>query len=463
MGRVWVVSGESGDCVFSRSRQVRQRSGERSDKRGMSIRQLILFSAIACALPGWAQTQPPTLPAGAPLTLVQALAAARDNSDVALARHTLAAARADIATADHAPLPVLSAKAASIDLQNGVGAGNVWSRKRIDKAIGLDWTLERGGKRALRTEAAQRTADAAQADVEDVQAQQLQATLAAYYDLLAAQERARETAEMERSAGELARAAARRVKAGDLSEQDALRTHIEAERARADTLAATRDQEQAAMALAQLIATGTAVQATADWPALPGADAPAPGGDLGTWAEFRADVRAAMARVQASRAALDNATAQRKSDVTVGASYNHFPGTSNRLLELRVSVPLQWGYHYEGEIGRAHAELAQAQDALDKARRLALLDLQRLQQATTSAAHRAASFDAGILPRARQVAQSAELAYTKGAMPLSDLLDARRTLRATALEALAARQEHAKALGAWQLRTQPQVLLGSVP
>jgi len=61
------------------------------------------------------------------------------------------------------------------------------------------------------------------------------------------------------------------------------------------------------------------------------------------------------------------------------------------------------------------------------------------------------------------VAQSAELAYAKGALPLSDLLDARRTLRATALEALAARQDHAKALGAWQLRTQPQALLGSAP
>ena len=454
-----MVSWESGGYVFPRSGQVRQWSGARGDKRGMSIRQLILFSAIACALPGWAQTS--ALPSAAPLTLVQALAAARDNSDVVLARHALSAARADITTADHAPLPVLSAKAASIDLQNGVGAGNVWSRKRVDKSVGIDWTWERGGKRALRTTAAQRTADAAQADVEDVQAQQLQVTLAAYYDLLAAQERLSETTEMERSASELARVAARRVKAGDLSEQDALRTHIEAERARADTLTAARDQEQAATSLAQLVATGMAVRAASEWPAVPVPDAPATGGDLGSWADTRADVRAALARAQAAQAALDNAQALRRSDVTVGASYDHFPGTSTRLLELRVSVPLQWGYHYEGEIARAQAEYAQAQDALDKVRRLALLDLQRLQQAAASAARRAASFDTGILPRARQVAQSAELAYAKGAMPLSDLLDARRTLRATLLEALAARQEHAKALGAWQLRTQPQLLLGA--
>lgn len=452
--------------MLSLTVQVRPWSGERSDKRGMSIRQLILLSALACVQPCWAQQANAAALPSPTLTLAQALAAARDNSDVAQARHQWAAARADIATADHAPLPVLSAKAGSIDLQNGIGAGNVWTRKRVDKAIGIDWTWERGDKRALRTQAAQRAADAAQADVLDVQAQQLQAALAAYYDLLAAQERLHETAEMERGAAELARIATRRVKAGDLSEQDALRTQIEAERARSDTLAAARDREQAVQALAQIIPTSMAVQAVADWPGLPAGavtDALLPGGDLSAWAELRADVRAAMARAHAAQAALDNALAQRKSDWTVGASYDHFPGTSARLLELRVSVPLQWGYHYEGEVGRAQAKLAQAQDALDKVRRLALLDLQRLQQSAASAAQRAASFDSGILPRARQVAQSAELAYAKGALPLSDLLDARRTLRATALEALAARLDHAKALGAWQLRTQPQALLGTAP
>ena len=429
----------------------------------MSIRQLIFLSTLACALPSWAQgdTPPPPAPASVHLTLVQALTAARDNSDVALARHALTAARADITSADHAPLPVLSAKAASIDLQNGIGGGNALTRKRIDKSIGIDWTWERGNKRALRTLAAQRNANAAEADVEDVQVQQLQTALAAYYDLLAAQERLRETADIAHSAAELARLAARRVQAGDLSVQDAARTSIEAERAHTDAQAAEHDRAQAALVLAQVTAGSAAVQASgSDWPALGATTAHASSTDLVAQAEARADVRAALARVQAAQAALDNASALRKSDWTVGASYDHFPGTSNRLLEVRVSVPLQWGYRYEGETGRAQAEYALAQDTLDKTRRLALLDLQHLQQVAHHSAQRAASFDNGILPRARQVAQSAELAYTKGALPLTDLLDARRTLRTTALEALSARLDHAKALGAWQLRTQPQMLLG---
>ena len=406
---------------------------------------------------GWAQT-PPAASGTPTLTLAQALAAARDNSDVALARHALAGARADVLAADHAPAPVLSTKAASIDLQNGVGGGNVVTRKRIDKSIGIDWTWERGDKRALRTLAAQRALDAAQSDVQDMQTQQLQAALSAYYDLLAAQERLRETREIERGMAELDRVANLRLKAGDLARQDAARTRIEAERARADSELAELARTQAAVALAQLTARGPGLEACAcDWPAQ--VAGPAPGGDLLAWAESRADVRAALARVQAAQAELDSAMALRKADVTIGASYDHYPGTSNRLVELRAQIPLQWGYRFEGEIGRAQAMLSAAQEALDKTRRLALLDLQSLQQQAASAAQRAAGYENGILPRAREVAQSAELAYAKGAIPLTDLLDARRTLRATALEALAARADYAKAQGSWLLRTEPQQLL----
>ena len=57
------------------------------------------------------------------------------------------------------------------------------------------------------------------------------------------------------------------------------------------------------------------------------------------------------------------------------------------------------------------------------------------------------------------MAAQAEFAYTKGALNLADLLDARRTLRTTGLEALAARADHAKAATAWRLRTQPMAAL----
>jgi cobalt-zinc-cadmium efflux system outer membrane protein len=392
-----------------------------------------------------------------PLTLPQALIAARDNVEVAIARSGLAAARADIQAANHAPLPVLSGKLSSIDLQNGVGPGSLLGGKRVDKGIGIDWTWERGGKRALRTQTAERLAEAAQADVDDVVRQQLLAAQAAFLDLLAAQERLAQVEALAQDGRQLAVTAAQRVKVGDLPAQDASRIEIETERAAADAQAAALERQQAALALAQWMGRPNArdgLVAEDAWPSpeLALAD------DIEALVQARPDVRAAALRVQAAHSAADGARALRKSDVTWGVSYDHYPGTSRALVELRAQMPLQWGYAYEGEISRALAELQQAEDMQAKVQHAAHIELQRLRAEATATRARAQRYEAEILPRARHVAQTAEQAYQRGAIALTDLLDARRTLRATLLEALAARLEAAKAGSAWRLRTQPDTV-----
>lgn len=425
----------------------------------MSIRQFFLLSSLLLALPALAQA-----PASAAVSLEQALQAARNNLDVALGRNALAAARADVVSANRAPFPVLTAKLGQMDLQNGIGDGNFMTDKRVDKSIGLDWTWERGNKRELRTLTAERAAAAAQSDLDDIRTQQLLAVQAGFYDLLAAQERLAQVALIERSAAQLASTAQKRVQAGDLAAQDAARTEIEAQRARSDVQLAELDRRRAALTLWQSTGLPTPpdqLQARTDWPALNGDMAVAH--SLDALVDARPDVRAAQARLQAAQAALDSSTAQRRSDITWGASYDHYPGTSTALIELRMQMPLQWGYSYQGEIARASAQLAQAQDVLEKIRRQARAELQRLQQEALNTAQRALTYEADILPRARRVAQGAELAYSKGAMSLTDLLDARRTLRATLLDALAARTDYAKAAGAWQLRTQAPAVASAAP
>ena len=407
----------------------------------------------AWLLPAAAQ-QVPQPPQPRLLSLDDVLAASRDNPEVMLARQSLAAARADVLAADHAPAPQLTGKLSSIDLQNGIGPGSA-GRKRIDSSLGIDWTWERGGKRRARTTAAERTADAAAAELEDTQLQQRIAAGSAFYDLLGAQERIAEVEAIEHSAAQLAATAARRVQAGDLPAQEAARTTIEAQRSRVELRSAELERERAELELARLLGPTAAVRGLAarpDWPALA---LPTQDADLAPLIDQRADVRAARGRAAAAEAALAVAQAQRSADVTWGVSIDHFPGTSNRLLEVRASVPLNWGYRFEGEIGRAQAQYAQAQDQLAKARHEATLELQRLREEALVNARRLQSFEEDILSRARQVAESAELAYRKGAMSLTDLLDARRTWRVTQLDAIAARVDHAKAALAWRLRTQP--------
>jgi len=169
----------------------------------------------------------------------------------------------------------------------------------------------------------------------------------------------------------------------------------------------------------------------------------------------RADVQAAESRVQAAQAVLDGTLAARRSDLTWGVSVDHFPGTSTRLVELRLQMPLQIGYSQQGEIGRGRAQLQQAQDLAAKTRLMAEADLNQAWLDLQASSTTLAVHEAELVPKARQVLAQAELAYQKGAMPLTDLIDARRSLRAAVLDALAARADHARAAGAWALLTDP--------
>jgi len=433
----------------------------------MRIRHLFLSTGLLglCLLSGQtalAQTAPAapvaaSTPLGARLNLTQVLQAARQNPDTLAAQRAAEAARFDVRAADRAPAPVLSAGVSSIDLRNGNGGGSFWTDKRLDKSLGMDWTWERGNKRGLRTETAERAARAAAADSQDMRVLQQIGALGAFYDLLAAQERLQALQALADSARTLSKTADLRLKAGDLSAQDAARTRIEAERTEADLQSARLAHQQAMQTLAGW--TGQNVPA-GGWRAegaWPEATAAAQASDVDALVEQRPDVLAARERLAAAEAAAQGAQALNRADPTLGATFDHYPDgqKTNRLLAVRISVPINGFSRFEGEIGRALAQKDQAQDLLDKTRIQARAELLGLQQAWQSQTERRQSYEVRILPQAQQVAAQAELAYSKGGLSLTDLLDARRTLRATQLEASGVRNDHAHALGAWQLRTAP--------
>jgi cobalt-zinc-cadmium efflux system outer membrane protein len=424
----------------------------------MSIRQfptlrrrllaLLLLTAAFCA-----QAQAQTL------GLAQVLEAARQNLDVSIAQQNLAAAQADVVSADRAPFPIFTAKTSQMYLDKGVSGnqgigGGAFGQKNIDKSGGIDWTWERGNKRNLRTQSAKQQALAASADLQEMLVMQQVAAAAAYFDLLAARERNQEMKVLSQSALLLSKSAGLRLRAGDLSAQDTARLEIEAQRAQADARSAQLDQQRAVLLLQQITKLSINLntwKVAADWPSIQ-VQVPTQG-VLQAWVDQRADVVAARERVTAASAALELAQAQKKADVTLGSSLDHDPRVSNRMLELRLSLPLIWGYGYEGEIGRAQAQLAQAQTLFEKTKLEASSDLQRLLEEFSAALERETLYEQDILPRARKVAEQAERAFTLGASSLTDLLDARRTLRATLIEAAFTRADYAKAHEAWRLRT----------
>lgn len=384
------------------------------------------------------------------LTLRDVLAAvAVRNRDVQAARRALDATRADVDAAAARPNPTVTLGSGFINPQNGLGRAAKPLNARVDQVI------ERGGKRDLRIGAARAFVAAADADVADVLRQQRLAAAAAYVDLLLAQERVQvsqdNTALFERTLA----AAELRFRAGDVAEADVTRLRVDALRAANDAVQAEADRRRAQITLAARIAAeneAPILRAADEWPA-PG-DATA--ASIDDVVERRADVQATRARLEAAQQNRELARRQRTRDVSVGAEINRFPNAETNTLGSGTSVgvsvtfPVFAFYDFRGEIARAEAEYAAAGDQLERVRAEARAEYAQARSDLDAAAARLARFDAGLLREAQRSADFAEFAYRNGALGVMDLLDARRVLRATQLDAVAARADFARARAAWE-------------
>ncbi|HJW25167.1 MAG TPA: TolC family protein [Rhodocyclaceae bacterium] len=388
----------------------------------------------------------------AKLSLAEAEALWRQhNHELQLAHTAVAGAAADVRAAGQVPNPQVSLNTLSISPWSGYGAGG-WKDKKMDTQLRLDQVIERGGKRELRVKAAEARLDAARSDLDDTGRQQLLALQSAYYDLLLAQDRRRVAQDAADLYGKGLEAGKLRQRAGDISQVDLARLQIDKSRADNDVRQAQSDLEQAQAALAYLIGQereSRQLQAGDDWPSVQDGDLAA--SDL----EKRPDVAAARQRLAAAESSRDLARAQKKRDVTVGVQLEHnLQNPPTNSYGFGVSLPLFVWHEYEGEIARAEADLdaARRQYAMILAQAVGSVDQAR--SVLLSARERRQRLETGLLADAERVAKAAEFAYSKGAMGLMDLLDARRTLRQVQVEAATARAEYAKALAAWRLQAE---------
>jgi cobalt-zinc-cadmium efflux system outer membrane protein len=391
------------------------------------------------------------------LTLARAEALfAQHNRELQLARLAVEGAEADKISASARPNPMLSLGPSNITQRVPQGYSTNSFDRRFSSDVGVSQTFERGGKRELRMGAAEYNFQASRNDSAEVARQQRVALIGAYYDLVLAQERVRIAGENAQLYGKTIDAAQLRLKAGDIAASDVARINVDALRAQNDARAAQSEREKAQTALAYLIGAeqwARQLRAADVWPdpAVPLAAPP-----LATVVEGRADVAAALARVQAAEKNRDLARALRTRDVTVGAQYSHSTldaytnGISPNTWGLNVSIPLFLNYNYEGEIRRAEVDLQAARDNLERVKALAVGDIERARADLEAAADRARRGRDTLLKEAGRAAEAAEFAYSKGAIGVMDLLDSRRQLYAARLEAAATQTDYAQALAAWQ-------------
>lgn len=389
---------------------------------------------------------------GRSLTLADLLSQAERHPDVVAATTDVDSARGGITAADRAPLPQITASVASIDLQNGLGAGSLAGSKRIDKGVGVDWTWERGNKREHRVRSAEFALEAARYERLEALVQRRLAIAAAYWDLLAAQERETVARESANSAAQTAAVSKTRFEKGDISEQELSRLSIEAERARNELAAVSASREIAAITLAQAagIKAGD-LRAGGTWSSS-ASSLSRPTSGATQAAQMRFDVKAAQARLMAARASLDLARSLQTTDITWGGGFNNYPPEQRAAVQVRAQFPWQINYQFEGEIRQAAAAVQRSEEMLRLTTQLAISDMLALDLKKDRSAERLALFETQIRAQARQVLQRAEAAYNRGATPLTDLLEARRTHLAVELDAVQARADASRAATEWVLR-----------
>jgi len=386
------------------------------------------------------------------LTLHEAEALWQEYSrELRLAQAAVNGAAADVRVAGQMPNPDVSVNVLSVSPWSGYGAG-AWNQKKMDSVLRIDQLVERGGKRGLRVKGAESRLEAARFDLDDAARQQLGVLRYAYYNLRLAQEKlalARETAELY---GKSADAGRLRQKAGDIAPVDVSRLQIDNARAETDARQAQTDLEQAQQILAYLIgrdAEARQLVAADNWPVL----------EEQALKEMplaqRPDLEAAQKRLAAAEADRDLARAKKRRDVTIGVQLEHnLQNAPTDSFGVGISVPLFIWHEYEGDIARAEADFDTARLQYEQQLAQAAGQVAQARNALLSARDRYQRLEGGLLADAERVAKAAELAYSKGAMGLMDLLDARRTQRQIQIEAASARADYAKALSDWQIQAE---------
>lgn len=352
----------------------------------------------------------------AALTLAGALdLAAEASPELAAARRELAAVESLIGQARVYPNPVLSAT------QEDIGSGSPVTE------FALSQEIELGGKRSARIEAAERAQDVAAADFEATRARLRSEVMAAFFDVLTAQERV----ELAQAAVELAQraqsAAGRRVAAGKVSPVEETRAQVAAAAVQIEFMQAETSLELARRRLAAIWGNPqprfTRAAETAQMlPSLPALSS--------LQARLKDSALLARARLETERrrAVLDLERTRQIPNVTVSAGAQRSDAFDSTRGMVSIAVPLPLFDRNQGNIGAAQQRLYQALDQQAAAEIRLQRELVQAHAQLGTARRQAQSFRDDILPGAQRAFEVATKGFELGKFSFLDVLDAQRTL-----------------------------------
>lgn len=361
------------------------------------------------------------------LTLAAAQEAAiRLNPDLAAARREAEAMEGALVQAGARPNPALA-----FDIEDQRSATRTTT-------FALSQTLEMGGKRSARVEAAEQALQLARAKIGTRQVELRANVTASFFAALVAQDRVR----LADASLEVARlgtdAAGKRVTAGKVPPVEETRARVAEAGTRVEAAQARSDLQTALLQLQAAMGTGEAVTGvdgdalslpvalTSDAIASRVADAPAV-------QEARLELRRFGALVQLE-------SAKRTPDVTVSLGTMRAAEVGRNQLVLGISVPLPIFDTNRGNLYEALRRRDKAEDLLRATEQRVRAEASIARERQITAAAEVGVMSKEVLPNAQFAFDAASKGYELGKFGYLEVLDAQRTLqqaRAQYLRALA--------------------------
>ncbi len=393
---------------------------------------------ILCMVPLLAHSQPApadALPFGRYMDAVE-----QHSLELASQREAIASARAGISIAGVRPDPNLSLGLGPREFSREVNP-----KPRLGKTIGLDWTVETGGKRTRRIQAAQSNLHLAEATAEGVKHQLFSDAAAAFAEACRAREALARQESSLQALSNVVRANEVRRRAGDVGGLELLQSRTERDQFQA---AVTKARADAQVAMANLsVPLGRRFDSVFGSPPLDCGFAPytpeaLADGLIQRALQERDDVRIARSTLANARANADLAAANRYVDPTVSLSYGYTPRGRNGVdadggpvegsprsntLNVSVSIPLPFSRLQRGELVQAEAAITQALLGVQQAELKAEADVRASYLQFSAARDNLQRYRESVLANAQKVLEGIRLSYRNGAASLLELLAAQRS------------------------------------
>nr|WP_243457496.1 TolC family protein [Ottowia testudinis] len=364
------------------------------------------------------------------LTLQKAIDLALDsNLDLAVARREIEATQGQIIQGQARPNPELA-----YTLEDATA-------KSRAHGVQISLPVEMGGKRAARIAAAERGRDIA---VEELNLRRVEiraAVVAAFFEALAAQERAALAEAGVDLAKRATDAVAKRVAAGKVSPVEETKARVAEAGVRVELAQAQSEQRSARARLSSLLGSNPprfafVVGNVDQLPATPSLD------DIQQRLAVSPTVRRAQLEIEQRRSLLELERSKRNSDLNVSVGVKRVKDAneqSRSQLMLGVSVPLPLFDRNQGNLLEALKREDKARDELQALNMRVSTDVLQARERLESIRGEVDVLQRDVLPGAKSAYDAATVGFENGKFNFLEVLDAQRTY-------FAAKSQYLKAL-----------------